>query len=170
MFLRSDLSMPEISCRFSIPKGWLLQNISNPRSGLRELLADLDHLELTRVWTEDFSSVVKVGGEISQYLDSLESHGAYILSEVRSKLEEELDDHKRNQDSTIDLASERAVLEAKLDQDGEIGINFRLFRKKLVRDLRPLDQKQESDSKKKLNEIVSQQERLGKELIRKSRN
>ena len=28
--LRSDLSLPEISCRFSIPEGWLLKVTENP--------------------------------------------------------------------------------------------------------------------------------------------
>jgi predicted ATP-dependent endonuclease of OLD family len=75
--LRSDLSMPEISCRFSIPKGWLLEVTDNPGSELKELLGELDHLELTRIWIADFSSLIKVSGEISQYLDSLEN-GVYI--------------------------------------------------------------------------------------------
>ena len=165
--LRSDLSLPEISCRFSIEKGWLLQNISNPRSGLRELLAELDHLELTRIWLEDFTSIVKVSGEISQYLDSLESAWSLYLDEVRSKLEQELDAINEIQASYDNLVSERAVLEEKFPAELKAGLGFRLFRKKAV-ESRPLDQKQESDLRKKLNENVSQQEKLSKELIRKS--
>ena len=69
--LRSDLSLPEVSCRFSIPEGWLLKITDNPGPELKELLARLDKLELTRKWLQDFSSVISVSGEISQYLDSL---------------------------------------------------------------------------------------------------
>ena len=46
--LRSDLSLPEVSCRFKIPEGWLLRVTDNPRPELRELLGGLDNLELTR--------------------------------------------------------------------------------------------------------------------------
>ena len=40
--LRSDLSMPEITCRFLIEKGWLLSVIDDPGTELKELLAGLD--------------------------------------------------------------------------------------------------------------------------------
>ena len=63
--LRSDLSLPQVSCRFSIPQGWLLKVTDNPGTELRELLSGLDHLELTRVWIADLSSVIVVTGEIS---------------------------------------------------------------------------------------------------------
>ena len=69
--LRSDLSLPEVSCRFSIPEGLLIKITDNPCTELKELLSGLTHLELTRIWIEDFSSVINVSGEISQYLDSL---------------------------------------------------------------------------------------------------
>ena len=88
--LRSDLSLPEIICRFTIPKGWLIKITDNPGSELKELLSDLDHLELTRSWIADFSSVIKVSGEISQYLDSLENAWRIYLDDVRIKLEEEM--------------------------------------------------------------------------------
>ena len=36
--LRSDLSLPEISCRFTIPKGWLLKVTDNQGSELERAL------------------------------------------------------------------------------------------------------------------------------------
>jgi ABC-type ATPase involved in cell division len=165
--LRSDLSMPEISCLFNIPKGWLLQNISNPQSGLRELLAELDHLELTRIWIEDFTSVVKVSGEISLYLDSLDSAWSLYLNEVRSKLEKERDAINEMQESYDTLKRARAEIEVKLPADAKSGINFRLFKRKTKESV-PLDEKQEIDFKKKLKEIVSQEEASGRELMNKS--
>jgi len=38
--LRSDLSLPEVSCRFSVPEGWLLKVTDNASPELRELLSD----------------------------------------------------------------------------------------------------------------------------------
>jgi predicted ATP-dependent endonuclease of OLD family len=165
--LRSDLSMPEISCLFNIPKGWLLQIISNPRSGLRELLAELDHLELTRFWIEDFSSVVKVSGEISRYLDSLDSAWSLYLDEVRSKLERELNVINEMQETYDTLKKTRAELEEKLPEDAGAGINFRLFRRK-AKESAPLDEKQGNELRKRLKEIVSQEEASGRELMTKS--
>ncbi|HBH85874.1 MAG: hypothetical protein A2X05_07470 [Bacteroidetes bacterium GWE2_41_25] len=88
--LRSDLSLPEVSCRFFVPQGWLLKVTENPGPELKELLSGLNHVELTRKWIADLSSVVNVSGEISQYLDSLEDAWKLYLGNVVIKLEEEL--------------------------------------------------------------------------------
>ncbi|MCK7531745.1 MAG: hypothetical protein MZV63_12335 [Marinilabiliales bacterium] len=51
---------------------------------------DLTHIELTRKWIADLSSVINVSGEISQYLDSLEDAWRLYLEDVTVKLEEEM--------------------------------------------------------------------------------
>ncbi len=88
--LRSDLTLPEVSCRFSIPKGWLIKVTANPGTELKELLSGLTHVELTRTWIADLSSVINVSGEISQYLDSLEDAWRIYLNDVTVKLDEEI--------------------------------------------------------------------------------
>jgi hypothetical protein len=88
--LRSDLSLPEVSCRFSIPQGWLLKVTDNPGTELKELLSGLDHIELTRAWIADLSSVMIVSGKISEYLDSLENAWRLYLGDVTVKLEQEI--------------------------------------------------------------------------------
>ena len=88
--LRSDLSLPEVSCRFSVPAGWLIKITDNPGTELKELLSGLTHIELTRSWIPDLSSVMNVSGEIRQYLDSLEDAWRIYLSDVTLKLDEEL--------------------------------------------------------------------------------
>jgi hypothetical protein len=88
--LRSDLSLPEVSCRFNIPDGWLLKVTENPGTELKELLSGLTHIELTRNWIADLSSVISVGGEISQYLDSLENAWRIYLDDVAVMLDKEM--------------------------------------------------------------------------------
>ena len=88
--LRSDLSLPEVSCRFSIPEGWPLKVTENPGRELKELLAGLTDIELTRNWIADLSSELSVGGEISQYLDSLENAWRIYLDDVSIMLEKEV--------------------------------------------------------------------------------
>ena len=164
--LRSDLSMPEISCRFSIPKGWLLKVTDNPGSELKELLNELDNLELTRIWNADFSSVVKVSGDIHQYLDSLENAWNLYLDEVRTKLEDEIKLIAEMEDSSRNLEKERAELEEKLPVESKAGINFKFFKKK-VRELMPSNEKQNEDLRKRLNGIISREKEIKKELLRK---
>ncbi len=88
--LRSDLSMPDITCRFKVKKGWLVKVTENPGAELRELLSELTDVELTRTWLPDFSSVIMVSGAISEYLKSLENAWHLYLSEVKEKFEAEL--------------------------------------------------------------------------------
>jgi len=88
--LRSDLSLPEVSCRFRIPEGWLLKVTENPGTELKELLAGLTSIELKRNWIADLSSVISVGGEISQYLDSLENAWRIYLDDVVAMLGKEV--------------------------------------------------------------------------------
>jgi len=88
--LRSDLSLPDVSCRFNVPDGWLLKVTENPGTELKELLAGLTTIELTRNWIADLSSVIGVGGEISQYLDSLENAWRIYLDDVTVMLGKEV--------------------------------------------------------------------------------
>jgi ABC-type ATPase involved in cell division len=164
--LRSDLSMPEISCRFTIPKGWLLKVTDNPGSELKELLSGLDNLELTRIWIADFSSIVKVSGDISQYLDSLESAWNLYLNEVRTKLEEEISLLNELQDSAGDLTRERAEIESKLPVETKTGINFNFFRKKVNESL-PANEQQNEDIKKRHNVILKKEDEIRRELHKK---
>jgi AAA15 family ATPase/GTPase len=83
--LRSDLSLPEISCRFTISKGWLLQITENPETELKELLTGLEEVELIRTWIPDLSSEITVGGTVSRYFDALEEKWRLYLEEVRQK-------------------------------------------------------------------------------------
>ena len=111
--LRSDLSLPEVSCRFTIPEGWLLKITDNPGAELKELLARLDHLELTRKWLQDFSSVISVSGEISQYLDSLDDAWKLYLADVSAKLENELNEIRELESDLAKLTEEENSVRVK---------------------------------------------------------
>jgi ABC-type ATPase involved in cell division len=128
--LRSDLSLPEVSCRFSIPEGWLLKITDNPGTELKELLSGLSHIELTRTWIADLSSVIIVSGEISQYLDSLEDAWKLYLGDVSFKLEQELRLAVDMEASLSELASDESGIRSKLPAK-EKGVRaFRLFMRK----------------------------------------
>jgi ABC-type ATPase involved in cell division len=164
--LRSDLSMPEISCRFNITKGWLLKITENPGSELKELLGELDHVELTRVWVADFTSVVKVSGEISEYLDSLENAWNLYLEEVKTKLLGEIDLINELEETLVNLAGEGAVIQERINAESKSGLWFSLFKMKEKGSL-PLNEMQYKDLKKRLNDIKTQEDIIGKELLNK---
>lgn len=112
--LRSDLSLPEVSCRFKIPEGWLARITDNPRPELKELLTGLDSIELTRTWIADLSSVIKVSGVISQYLDSLEDAWKIYLGDVTLKLEEEMDNIDVLEATLQNITRQESVLSSKV--------------------------------------------------------
>jgi energy-coupling factor transporter ATP-binding protein EcfA2 len=108
--LRSDLTLPEVSCRFSIPEGWLLKITDNPGSELKELLSGLSRLEITRTWIQDLTSEVAVSGEISQYLNSLEDAWRIYLNDVIIKLKDELANIENLESNLAELTDEESRL------------------------------------------------------------
>jgi AAA15 family ATPase/GTPase len=164
--LRSDLTLPQISCRFEIQKGWLLKVTDNPGSELKELLSGLEHIELTRVWQADFSSIINVSGEVSQYLDSLENAWRLYLDQVTTKLEEEIGEIDELETSLSALIRRKVELEQKIGPDAKTGLGFRLFKKK---ENEPASSSAgvKADFRKELSEVSRQEEDLKKELLSK---
>jgi ABC-type ATPase involved in cell division len=162
--LRSDLSLPEIHCRFTMQKGWLLKITDNPGTEMRELLSGLDHLELTRFWLTDFSSVVKVSGEISQYLDSLENAWRLYLDEVKTKLGEEMDEIAALEENARKISERKTDLEQKVSVDEKSGSGLWFFRKKESGEIKPA---LNGDLKKELKELARQEEEINREMLKK---
>jgi hypothetical protein len=155
--LRSDLSLPEVSCRFSFTEGWLLTVTENPGPELRELLSRLTHVEITRKWIADLSSVVNVGGEISQYLDSLEEAWKLYLENVVIRLEEEIKNIESLEYHLLRISDEEKELKQKIGNGGTGLRGFRLFAWKEKED----DQNKGSGSselKNLLNELRKEKE------------
>ncbi len=165
--LRSDLTLPEISCRFSIPKGWLLKITDNqPGPELKELLSGLTYLELTRSWIQDLSSVIKVSGEISQYLDSLEDAWRIYLGDVIVKLQEEMKITENLEADLLKITEEETSIKSKFLQNEGKGLYFRLFGKKSI-DSKNSKNVQFPGLKNQLNELKKNKEEIGNILIKK---
>src|SRR5450759_159862 len=164
--LRSDLSLPEVSCRFTIPKGWLINITDNPGTELKELLSGLTHLELTRSWIADLSSVINVSGEISQYLDSLEDAWRIYLNDVTIKLDEEMISIRDLETTFSGLTEEESDIRSKLSENEGEKFGFWLFWKK------PAEVENQKNIhfpglKNKLNEIKKQKEEINEILLKK---
>jgi hypothetical protein len=161
--LRSDLTLPEISCRFSIPVGWLTNVTDNPGTELKELLSGLDHIELTRSWIADLSSIINVSGEISQYLDSLEGAWRLYLNDVDMKLAEELKSVKKLDDEIADISEKESAIRSTLPQEDIKKQGFKLFGKKST-DVTPSDNSNIRELKNQLSELKKRKDVLTKEL------
>jgi predicted ATP-dependent endonuclease of OLD family len=160
--LRSDLSLPEVSCRFSIPDGWLLKVTDNPGTELKELLSGLTHIELTREWIADLSSLIIVSGEISLYLDSLEDAWRIYLDDVTSKLKQEITLVSQLEKKLAELSVEESNIKSRLPSLELKGRGFRLFTRKSsdpdksAGSLYPGLKNQLNDIKKKKDEISAE--------------
>lgn len=164
--LRSDLSLPEVSCRFSIPEGWLLKVTDNPGTELKELLSGLTHIELTRAWIADLSSVIIVSGEISQYLDSLEDAWRLYLDDVTSKLKQEITQINDLEKIITELTHEESDIKSKLPPGDLRGKGFRLCSRK------PSEQDISASSlypglKDQLNDIKKKKDEISADLMNK---
>ena len=164
--LRSDLSLPEVSCRFSIPPGWLIKITDNPGTELKELLSGLSHVELTRTWIADLSSEINVSGEISQYLDSLEDAWRIYLNDVTVKLVEEMNSIHDLESALSRLGEEEIDIRSKIGHDEVKRFNFRLFGKKSAENENPINS-QFPGLKNNLNEINKQKEEISTILLKK---
>ena len=165
--LRSDLSLPEVSCRFSIPLGWLIKITDNPGTELKELLSGLSQVELTRSWIADLSSVINVSGEISQYLNSLEDAWRIYLNDVTEKLDEEMISIQDLEAAFSKLNEEESEIRSKLTHDEVKGFSFRLFGKKSS-DNENQKYAQFPGLKNQLNELKKQKEEINGLLLKKA--
>jgi predicted ATP-dependent endonuclease of OLD family len=159
--LRSDLSLPEVSCRFTIPEGWLLKVTDNPGTELKELLAGLTHIELTRAWIADLSSVIVVSGEISQYLDSLEDAWRLYLNDVTIKLEQEISQINELENTRTELIKRESEIRARIAESEPVRKGFRFFIKKSSESVTV----QNPGLKNQLNEVRKRKEEISSELL-----
>ena len=163
--LRSDLSLPEISCRFIIPKGWLLKVTDNPGAELKELLYGLTELDLTRKWIADLSSEIAVSGKISQYLDSLEDAWRLYLEDVKLKLQDEIKQIKEKESNLSELASRISILKKQAAETKGNRKGFKLFGIRAV-DFISSPGAQYHDLKSQLVDLKKKEEEAAKELIK----
>ena len=165
--LRSDLSLPEVSCRFTVPEGWLVKITENPGTELKELLSGLTHVELTRTWIADLSSLVHVSGEISQYLDSLEDAWRIYLNDVTIRLREEMETIGSIESSYSKLKAEESAILARLNPPDAKPAGFRLFSRKQA-DTEIQKNSHYPGLKSRLNDLKIEMEELENQLSKKS--
>lgn len=128
--LRSDMSLPKVCCRFEVPGKDVAEKLAGGEKELIELIKKVDSIVIEREWKADLSSEVKIGGEILEYLDKLDSKKLEKIEEVRQKVmaaEHEIDTARRKMESA---ESKIAELELKIPEESRKSSGRRLFKKK----------------------------------------
>ncbi len=66
--LRSDLSLPEVSCKFSFSFAELENRIDKRKLSpeVRKLIHTVEFISLTRVWEDDMDSHMEMGDELQE--------------------------------------------------------------------------------------------------------
>jgi hypothetical protein len=114
----------------------------------------------------DFSSVVKVGGELSQYLNALENNWRLYLDAVKAKLEEQITEIEGLEKDLSVVLKQKTELEEKLPTVSRSGFQFKFFRKK-TENLSPENESTKSDYRKNLNEVNKRFEELSRQYAKK---
>ena len=69
--LRSDLSLPEVSCKFTFSFADVENRINKRRLSpeIRKLISAVEYISLTRVWEDDMDSHMEMGNELQEIYD-----------------------------------------------------------------------------------------------------
>ncbi|MEZ4999701.1 MAG: AAA family ATPase [Bacteroidales bacterium] len=84
--LRSDLSLPVVSCRFEMPDGGIGMRFPDADDSLHEVLESLDSLTLVRRWKADLTSEVAIGGAVEEYVSESEVTYRENMSSVSARV------------------------------------------------------------------------------------
>jgi len=116
--LRSDLSLPEVSCSFGIPAEMIraVLNMKRVPEGLLQAFAREKELVLTRVWNEDKSSQVLAGGkEVEKIYDKLVASHQLKEEKLEARIRKILNETEKTRDQLKKLNQDREKLLRKLD-------------------------------------------------------
>ncbi len=126
--LRSDLSMPEVSCRFATAPGLLAGITDHAPKELMKFLKESDTLELKRSWRPDFSSFIEVAGDIGRMIGDRYEERKKVLNEITARISKARDEGAEMADRLKEL--EVRVREWEENNPDYSGGGLRLFRKR----------------------------------------
>ncbi len=165
--LRSDMSLPKVSCRFEVAGIKVAEMLSASENELLEVIKKTEFVTLEREWKADLSSELKVGGEILEYLEDLETRKRERIDEFRNKVmaaEHDIDAAK----TKIDFLTNRiSDLETRLPEDTRKSTGLKIFRKK-NQEINPEEERFRSEILRELKEKKAELESSKKVLEGKS--
>ena len=128
--LRSDLSLPRVTCSFEIPENYLESKLRSVNDDFDKIVKSLNHITLIRSWKADLESQIGIGGELLEYIEKLDKDRRKELIDVKEKIKKfysELNDKRGNKKS---LTAELVDIKEKLDEHPTRRSGLKLFRKR----------------------------------------
>ncbi len=154
--LRSDLSLPRVSCSFEIPRGYLDDKLRQVNPEFDRLVSSLTQLTFIRSWKADLKSQMYIGGELHDYMVEQDDKRKNGLKDIEKKINKFLSDLKEAREKNSSLTRKKTEIKAKIDDHPARAGGRRLFRKK--------NTALKDESENTLEELADDLEKTGKEL------
>jgi len=84
--LRSDLSLPRVTCSFEIPENYLENKLRSVNDDFDKIVKSLNHITLIRSWKADLESQIGIGGELLEYIEKLDKDRSKELIDIKEKI------------------------------------------------------------------------------------
>lgn len=134
--LRSDLSLPRITCNFDIPEGYLESKLRMVNDDFDKIVRSLKNITLIRSFKADLKSQMDVGGELLEYIEKLDIKRKKELSNTQKKIKKFCSELNAKREGKASLIAELNEIQIKLEEHPARRSGFKLFRKRIdeVRD------------------------------------
>lgn len=128
--LRSDLSLPRVTCSFEIPEDYLDNKLHPVNDEFDKIVKSLNNITLVRSWKADLKSQMDIGGELLEYIEALNESRKKELDDTGKKIMNffsELDDARKRKEA---LNRELHDIQMKIDEHPARKGGLKFFRKK----------------------------------------
>jgi predicted ATP-dependent endonuclease of OLD family len=158
--LRSDLSLPEVSCSFSVSPADIKKIFPDKKVPARILaiVSSTEQITLTRSWNADKSSYLSFGDEaVCSYYDELEDQMKEFRERTLDELHRIIEEAIKAEDELGQIQLEREEIEKELN----------MLTPQLNRTRKNHDRKPDKDIQNQLQKLELEKERLNKRLEKK---
>ena len=154
--LRSDLSLPRISCRFSFQQKEIENNLDLKRAGpeVKKLISSMENISLVREWEDDMDSFMMMGEELQEFYDQVAEEITKREARVQQSLEK-----LTGEIETAGKAADKAREEHDWTLEKVETVRSRM--NELKRNMRKFTTR---DKKEKLKEELAQEEEMYEKL------
>jgi ABC-type cobalamin/Fe3+-siderophores transport system ATPase subunit len=159
--LRSDLSLPEVSCSFSISSSEIKKIFPDKKvpEKILAIVNSREQITLTRSWNADKSSYLSFGDEaVCRYYTELEEQMKEFRERTLEELHRIIKDARRAEEELEQIQVEREDIEKELN----------MLTPQLIRSKKILDRKPDQDTQNQVQKLVLETERLNKRLEKKT--
>ncbi len=128
--LRSDLSLPRVTCEFEVSQGFLDDRLRPVNEKFDKLAGSLRTVTLVRSWKADLKSQIEIGGELLKYIEDKEKKRRTELDRTEKKIREFCTRLRDMKDKEKELSMKKDELQLRIDEHPGRPGGLKFFRKK----------------------------------------